>query len=155
MSATGYTWATDSAVPDDATAKRYAASYAKMVEFVGRLHRAGVPIVAGTDNIPGFTLQSELEIYVQAGMTPARALQIATWDAARYARATDRGSIAPGKLADLVLIDGDPTTNIGDIRKVALVITQGASIVPSEVHGELGIRPFVADLALMKTAAGQ
>jgi hypothetical protein len=51
-------------------ARRYAASYAKMVEFVGRLHRAGVPVVAGTDNIAGFTLQSELEIYVQAGMTP-------------------------------------------------------------------------------------
>ncbi|HVS31039.1 MAG TPA: amidohydrolase family protein, partial [Thermoanaerobaculia bacterium] len=96
-------------IPDEATARRYGASYAKMVEFVGRLHRAGVPIVAGTDHIAGFTLQSELELYVQAGMTPARALQIATWDAARYARAADRGSIAPGKLADLVLIDGDPT----------------------------------------------
>lgn len=132
-------------IPDDATAKRYAASYAKMVEFVGRLHRAGVPIVAGTDNIAGFTLQSELEIYVQAGMSPARALQIATWDAARYARATDRGSIAPGKLADLVLIDGDPTKNIADIRKVALVITQGTRFVPSEIHQALGIRPFVAN----------
>lgn len=140
-------------IPDDATAKRYAASYAKMVEFVGRLHRAGVPVVAGTDNIPGFTLQSELELYVQAGMPPARALQIATRDAARYSRATDRGSIAPGKLADLVLIDGDPTKNIADIRKVALVITQGMRIVPSEVHQALGIRPFVGDLALMKKPA--
>lgn len=137
-------------IPDDATARRYAASYAKMVEFVGQLHRAGVPIVAGTDNIAGFTLQSELEIYVRAGMTPARALQIATWDAARYSRATDRGSITEGKLADLVLIDGDPTVNIADIRKVVLVITQESRIVPSEIHRALGIRPFVADLALMK-----
>ncbi len=142
-------------IPDDATARRYGASYAKMVEFVGRLHRAGVPIVAGTDHIAGFTLQSELEIYVQAGMTPARALQIATWDAARYARAADRGSIAPGKLADLVLIDGDPTANIADIRKVALVITQGSRIVPSEIHQALGIRPFAANVTTMTRPAAR
>ena len=60
------------------------ASYAKMVEFVGRLYRAGVPIVAGTDAMPGFTLQRELELYVKAGMTPAQALQIATRNGARY-----------------------------------------------------------------------
>ena len=140
-------------IPDDATAKRYAASYAKMVELVGRLHRAGVPIIAGTDAIPGFTLQSELELYVAAGMTPARTLQIATRDAAKVARATDRGSVSPGKLADLVLFDGDPTTSIADIRKPVLVITQGCAINPSEVDEALGIRPFVSAAPAIKTTA--
>ena len=131
-------------IPDDATEALYKASYAKMVEFVGRLYRAGVPIVAGTDALAGFTLQSELELYVKAGLTPAQALQVATRNGARYTRtSSDRGSIAVGKLADLVLVDGDPTTRIGDLRKVALVITQGKVISPSMVYQALGIQPFV------------
>lgn len=131
-------------IPDDATAQRYETSYKKMIEFVGRMYRAGIPLVAGTDAVPGFTLQRELELYVEAGMTPAQALQIATRNGALYTRTTgDRGSITPGKLADLVLFDGDPTSNISDIHKVALVITQGKLIVPSEVDQALGIKPFV------------
>jgi imidazolonepropionase-like amidohydrolase len=131
-------------IPDDATEARYKASYAKMVEFVGRLYRSGVPIVAGTDGLAGFTLQSELELYVKAGLTPAQALQVATRNGARYTRTSrDRGSIAVGKLADLVLVDGDPTARIEDVRKVALVITQGKVLTPSVVYQALGIQPFV------------
>ena len=133
-------------IPDDATAKRYAASYAKMIDFVGRLHRAGIPIVAGTDDLPGFTLQRELELYVRAGMTPAEVLQIATRSGALYTRTSnDRGSIVPGKLADLILVDGDPTVDISAIRNVACVITQGVAISPGEVYRALGIEPFVTD----------
>ena len=80
-------------IPDDATAARYNASYAKMVEFVGRLYRAGVPIVAGTDEMAGFTLQRELELYVQAGLTPAQALQVATWNGAKYTRTLRRARL--------------------------------------------------------------
>ncbi|WP_411024397.1 amidohydrolase family protein, partial [Salmonella sp. s58760] len=87
-------------------------------------------------------LQRELELYVQAGMTPAQALQSATWTASRIARAEDRGVIAPGKRADLILIDGDPTANIADIRKVALVIKGDAAYYPADVHEALGIKPF-------------
>jgi amidohydrolase family protein len=132
-------------ISDDATARRYEKSYEKMIQFVGRLYRAGVPLVAGTDGLPGFTLQRELELYVQAGLTPPQALQIATWNGARYTRTlADRGSIAPGKLADLTLFDGDPTKDITDLRKVALVVTQGKLVLPSEVDKELGIHPFVS-----------
>ena len=139
-------------IPDDATAARYEKSYEKMVEFVGRMYKAGIPLVAGTDALPGFTLQRELELYVQAGMTPAQVLQIATRNGAKYTRTSnDRGSITPGKLADLVLYDGDPTTNIGDIRKVALVITQGKLISPGEVDTALGIKPFVENAPTLKT----
>jgi Amidohydrolase family len=130
-------------IPDDATAARYAKSYEKMVEFVGRMYKAGVPIVAGTDSIPGFTVQSELEWYVRAGLTPAQVLQIATWNGAKYARVLDdRGSITPGKRSDLVLIDGDPTANISDIRKVALVLKGDTAYYPSEIFDALGIKPF-------------
>ena len=130
-------------IPDDATAARYDKSYLKMVDFVGRMHRAGVPIVAGTDGLPGFTLQRELQLYVDAGMTPAQALQTATWNPAKYARVLDdRGSIAVGKRADLILIDGDPAHDISDIRKVATVIKGDIVYYPSEVYSELGIKPF-------------
>lgn len=139
-------------IPDDKTAARYKASYDKMVELVGRFYRAGIPIVAGTDHIAGFTLQSELELLVKAGLTPAQALQVATRDAARIARATDRGSITTGKLADLVLVDGDPTTNIADIRKVAMVIRQGKMIIPRDIDQELGIAPFVTEVPVLKVA---
>ena len=130
-------------IPDDATAALYTRSFDKLVEFVGRMYKAGVPIVAGTDELPGFTLQRELELYVKAGLTPSQVLQIATWNGAKYTRTLeDRGSISVGKRADLVLVDGDPTANIADIRKVALVIKQGKAYYPSELDTALGIKPF-------------
>lgn len=130
-------------IPDDTTAARYERSYAKMIAFIGRLYRAGVPLVAGTDDVAGFTLQRELELYVQAGLTPAQSLQIATWNGAHYSGVLgDRGSIDPGKLADLVLIDGDPTADIAALRRVALVIKGTRAYYPSEIYQALGIKPF-------------
>jgi hypothetical protein len=132
-------------IDGDAQLKRYEKSYAKMVEFVGIMYKAGVPIVAGTDDVPGFTLHSELALLVKAGLTPAQALQVATRNGARYTRTSnDRGSIAPGKLADIVLVDGDPTKNIEDVRKVSAVITRGFLIYPREIDAALGIAPFVS-----------
>jgi imidazolonepropionase-like amidohydrolase len=132
-------------IPDDETHARYNRSYEKMVEFVGRLHKAGITVLPGTDAIPGFTLHRELELYVQAGMTPVEALQSATSVSAKVARVdADRGRIAPGLLADLVLVEGDPTKDISAIRKVALVVTQGRVVSPGAVYRELGVRPFVA-----------
>jgi hypothetical protein len=133
-------------IDGDAALKRYEKSYAKMVEFVGIMYKAGVPIVAGTDDIAGFTLHSELALLVKAGLTPAQALQVATRNGARYTRTSnDRGSIAAGKLADLVLVDGDPTKNIEDVRRVSAVITRGFLIYPAEIDAALGIAPFVKD----------
>jgi imidazolonepropionase-like amidohydrolase len=137
----------DMKIPDDATAQRYRKSYAKMVEFVGRMYRAGVPLVAGTDGFAGFTLHSELVAYVRgAGIPAPQVLQIATRNAALYSRTSaDRGSLEPGKLADIVLVDGDPTTRIEDIRNVALVITQASVLSPSAIYQGLGVAPFVAN----------
>jgi hypothetical protein len=103
----------------------YRQSYAKMVELVRRLHRAGVPIVAGTDGF-GLELIRELEIYQQAGFTPAQALQSATILPARVVGADRRtGSIAIGKEADMVLVDGDPSREIGALRRVVTVVSDG------------------------------
>ena len=139
-------------IPDDATAALYTRSFDKLVEFVGRLYKAGVPIVAGTDELPGFTLQRELELYVKAGLTPSQVLQIATWNGAKYTRTLDdRGSIRVGKRADLVLVDGDPTTRIADIRKLALVMKQGKVYYPSELDEALGIKPFAEPVKVQAT----
>lgn len=134
-------------IADEAAAQRYAKSYDKMIEFVGRLYQAGVPIVAGTDTQPGFALQRELELYVQAGLTPAQALQVGTLNGAKYSRVEeDRGVIKPGWHADVILVDGDPTRNISDIRQVALVIKGDKAYYPSEIHEALGIKPFAKPL---------
>jgi hypothetical protein len=134
-------------IPDEPTHQRYEKSYAGMIDFVGRMYRAGVPLVAGTDDIAGFTLQRELELYVEAGLTPSQALQIATYNGAKYARVLDdRGIISPGRRADFILVDGDPTRNISDIRKVALVVKGEAAYYPAEVLEAVGVKPFTAPL---------
>jgi hypothetical protein len=133
-------------IPDTLTSNRYKNSYNKMIEFVGLLHQNGVSLIAGTDTLAGFGLHSELALYVKAGITPARALQIATWNAAKVSKTVqERGSIEVNKLADLIIVDGDPTTNIEDIRKISSVITNGNLIYPSELHVALGVKPFVSD----------
>src|SRR2546430_12207476 len=123
---------------------RYRASYDKMVQLVGQLYRAGVPLEAGTDGIAGFTLHRELELYVRAGLSPAQALQIATWNGARFTgRLAELGSIELRKRADLILVDGDPTQNISDIRRISLVMKDGVVYFPAEVYEALGVRRFV------------
>ena len=120
-----------------------------MIEFVGRMYKAGIPIVAGTDALPGFTLQRELELYVQAGMTPAQALQVATYNGAKYSRVLeDRGVIMQGKRADMILVDGDPTKNISDIRQIALVVKGDKAYSPSEIYDALGVKPFARPIPL-------
>jgi len=141
-------------IPDAATQARYEKSFAKMVQFVGIMYKAGVPIVAGTDDLAGFTLHSELALLVKAGLTPAQAIQVATRNGARYTRTSaERGSIETGKLADLVLVDGDPTNNIEDVRKVSAVITRGQIVYPKEVDEALGIKPFVSEVPAVKPLA--
>ncbi len=74
---------------------------------------------------------------------------MATLNAARYSGVLkDRGTIEPGKRADLVLFDGDPTAQIADIRKATLVIKGTTAYYPSEIYEELGVKPFVAPVKL-------
>ena len=103
----------------------YAKSYAKMMGLVTVLHKAKIPIVAGTDGW-GIELVRELELYRDAGFTPAEALQSATIVPARMVKADKRtGSIAVGKEADMVLVDGDVSTDLGALRRVVTVVSDG------------------------------
>jgi imidazolonepropionase-like amidohydrolase len=121
---------------------QYRQSFTKMVDLVGVMYRAGIPIEAGTDSIAGFALQHELELDVKAGIPPNKALQDATLGAARIMK-QDRtlGSITSGKLADLVLIDGNPTVNISDVRKSVVTVKDGVIYKPAELYSELGVLP--------------
>jgi imidazolonepropionase-like amidohydrolase len=113
------------AVPKDLTRADYRASWDKMVQLLGRMHKAGIPVVAGTDG-SGIELVHELEIYVQAGFSPAEALAAATLVPAKLVGADmHTGSISVGKDADLALIDGDPAKNVGDLRHTRMVMLGG------------------------------
>jgi cytosine/adenosine deaminase-related metal-dependent hydrolase len=130
-------------------ATRYRRSYASMLAMIGRLHQAGVPLLAGTDDVAGFALHRELELYVQAGIAPAQVLQIATRNGARHTGTlAEAGTIAVGKRADLLLVDGDPTQRISDIRRVSLVLKGGTALAPAAIYEALGIQPFVPAAAI-------
>jgi amidohydrolase family protein len=113
------------------------AVYAAKIRMIGDLERAGVPMVAGTDcwipfRFPGFSLHDELIALVGAGLSPMRALQTATRDAARCLGRTDTGTIRPGARADVVVLDGDPLADITNVRRVHSVVTRGRYVSPAE-----------------------
>jgi hypothetical protein len=115
---------------------------ANLLALLPVLHNAGVPILPGTDTWPGFGLHYELELYAEAGIPAPDVLRLATLGAAReMGRAADLGTIEPGKLADLVLVDGDPTVDIGDIRRVVTVVKGGRVYDPAAIYRALGIEP--------------
>ena len=122
--------------------EQYKKSFAKMMELIGLLYRAGIPLESGTDSMAGFALHRELELHVQAGIPAARVLQDATLNAARIMSLDrDLGSVTPGKLADLALIDGDPTTDISAVRKTTMVVKDGVLFRSSELYTVLGVAP--------------
>jgi imidazolonepropionase-like amidohydrolase len=121
---------------------RFRDSYRALLAMVRALHRAGIPIVAGTDALAGFTLHRELETYVEAGIPAPEVLRIATLGAARaMKRDRDLGALAPGKLADFILVDGDPTARIGDIRRVVLTVKDGVVYDPAKLYEAIGVKP--------------
>jgi imidazolonepropionase-like amidohydrolase len=123
---------------------RHRAAYANMLVMVRALYEAGVPLLAGTDCTAGFCLHRELELYSKAGIPNAAILTIATIGAATLAKQADRlGSIAPGMLADLVIVEGDPVADITAIRRVTLVMKDGVLFDPAAVHATVGVRPAV------------
>jgi len=127
--------------PDAATDQLYRASYANMVRMVKKLYDNDITVVAGTDMGMGYSLHRELEIYNQSGIPAPEVLRMATYTAAKLMKKdAEVGSIAPGKLADLILVNGDPSTNISDIRKIETVIKGGAIMYPSELYPAMGIR---------------
>ncbi len=105
--------------------------YPKLMEIVGKMRRVGVNLLAGTDfgtsyAFAGFSLHDELGLLVDSGLTPLEALQTATINPAKFLGIDDRlGTIAKGKLADMVLLDANPLTDISNTKKIAGVIVNG------------------------------
>ncbi|HLJ26404.1 MAG TPA: amidohydrolase family protein [Candidatus Angelobacter sp.] len=116
----------------------------KEFEIVGAMHKAGVRLLAGTDTaaavdvLPGFSLHTELEYFVQAGLTPMQALQTATLNPAQFLGLQSQfGTVQEGKLANLVLLDGDPLEDIRNTRKIAAVILNGRLLTRTDLDDML------------------
>ncbi len=127
------------------------AALKKELEFEYAFVKAGGLLIAGADPtgnggaLAGFADQRNIELLVEGGFKAEEAIQIATSNGAKYLGEQDRiGSVAPGKQADLVLIDGNPAARIADIRKVKIVFKDGAGYDPGKlldsVRGTAGIR---------------
>jgi imidazolonepropionase-like amidohydrolase len=113
------------AVPKDLTRDDYRKSFKRLTELVALMHKSRISIVAGTDG-SGLELVRELELYVEAGLTAEEALATATISPARLLQVDKTtGSIAIGKAADLVLVEGDPSRRIGDLRNARTVMMDG------------------------------
>lgn len=128
----------------------YTSLFPKALALERAFARAGGMLVAGTDPtggggvVPGYSNQRQLELLVEAGFTPLEAIRIGTLNGASYlGREARVGSIVAGKQADLVVIAGDPSTTIADVRKVETVFKQGVGFDPAKlvasVSGKVGL----------------
>lgn len=118
-------------------------AFERSTRWIKALHKAGIPIVPGSDQcVPGHSLHHELELYVnRCGFTPREAIASATTVAAKVMKVDDAGTIAVGKRADIVIVDGDPLERMEDIRKVWKTIAAGRVYEPREQWERAGFKP--------------
>ncbi len=130
--------------------------------MVREFDKAGVPVMTGTDSpltfvYPGFTLHHELELFVESGLSPYRALRAATITPAKVLKIDERlGSVAVGKEADLVLLDANPLENIKNTRKISGVFSRGRWFADSEIDKMLaeiaaGYKPLWDEIQVFQT----
>jgi Amidohydrolase family len=116
-------------------------SFEKVLQMIKALHESHITTVVGTDDLAGLMLHHELELFVRAGVSPADALRDATIVSARVMKQDKKtGSIAVGKTADLVVVDGDPLANIGDVRKIVSTVRGGVVYPSKELLETVGVR---------------
>jgi imidazolonepropionase-like amidohydrolase len=117
--------------------------FQRTLAIIEALHKAGVPIIVGTDqNVPGFSVYREIELYHQAGFTPMEALQAATIVSARAMKVdASSGSIEVGKRADLDVLDANPLDDIHNIRSVRQVLANGVLYNPAPLWESVGFKP--------------
>jgi imidazolonepropionase-like amidohydrolase len=127
---------------DADSARRLLAVYQDLVR---RMEQRGVRILAGTDTpypycVPGFALHEEMTLLVEAGLSPAAALRTATWNPAEFLHMTrDYGSIEVGKVADLVVLEGNPLVSIGNTRRIRAVVRRGRVVEAAEIGAMLEV----------------
>ncbi|MDR7271569.1 imidazolonepropionase-like amidohydrolase [Pelomonas saccharophila] len=118
----------------------YAQALPGLLRMLKKLHEGGVTIMPGSDGFAGYSLHRELELYAQAGIPNAEVLRIATLVPARVLGVEkDRGTIAAGKLADMILVDGDPLKDMSDIRRVHRTIKGGQVYEPAALEQAMGM----------------
>ena len=125
------------------TAEQMRSRLAQNLAVIGALHKAGIPIVPGSDTgLVGYGLHRELELYVEAGMTPMEAIQSATIVSAKAMKLErELGTVEAGKRADLILVEGDPLADIRALRRVSRVITDGRVFDPAPLWRSVGFQP--------------
>jgi imidazolonepropionase-like amidohydrolase len=121
---------------------RYRAAFDKLLAMVKALEDAKLRVAIGTDHLGGLMLHRELVLFVRAGLSPARVLELATIGAARAMRTDGKvGTIAPGRRADLVVIDGDPLADIRAIAAVVSTMRAGVVFPSAPLYEAVGVRP--------------
>ena len=121
----------------------YKQSFDVFLKITKLLYDNGVHIVPGTDGLAGFDLHRELELYVQAGIPSNKVLQLATYETAVYTgHGKEYGSIEEGKLADIILVEGNPVEDITNLHRTKLIITQGKIYDPAKLYSAVSIMPF-------------
>ena len=117
--------------------------FRRELDIIGALHRAGIPVVAGTDQaVPGYSVYREIELYVEAGMTPQEALQAATIVPARVMKVEkESGTVEAGKRADFDILDANPLENIHNIRTVKQVVANGILYESAPLWRSAGFQP--------------
>jgi imidazolonepropionase-like amidohydrolase len=127
---------------------QYRAAYAKQLATVKALHDAKITVALGTDHMAGLMLHHEMELFARAGIPNATVLQLATLGAARAMRTDGKvGTIAPGRRADLAVIDGDPLADIRAIRGVVSTMRAGVVYPSAPLYETVGVRPAVGSPA--------
>ncbi len=137
-------------------AAAYDGAMAKVKQVLKLLHDRGILLLPGTDDQTGLSVHRELQIYAEAGIPIPDVLRLATLAPEHYmGRDQQLGSIARGKLADFILLPGDPVRDLGELHRIAMVVKDGTLYFPSEIYPAFGVKPFAAapKLALPKATA--
>lgn len=141
--------------------ERAARMWPMMFRSVGLLREGGVHFLAGSDlpkpeTMPGFGLHDELGLLVEAGLTPAEALRSATLEPAAYLGATDSmGTVEPGRIADLVLLDANPLEAIANTRRIRAVVVRGQLLDRAALDARLADAAQLAARARQHNGAAQ
>lgn len=144
---------TDMSAPGDREA--YAGAWEKLLATVREMRERGVFLIPGTDLGGGLAFHRELMLFEAIGFTPAETLRRATLDMAAYLGQDQQlGSIARGKLADFFLVPGDPTKDLGELRRIQMVVKDGTVYFPYEIYPHFGIKPFARGLLVTEAPIG-